>query len=504
MKFLGKYRTLKEMYEKEDVKNLERIFPHGKPMTRRDLLSSGAIGFAATLTAPSILSLLSPSEVLAQSCSAKTLPSLVTLNLAGGAAMSGNIIPLDQGRQMLQSYDRIGLGSSGQLANQIITDFGGTKFFAGSGMLTGIRARITQATADNTACVAIWNDSQDDSAGNKFDISGMVIKAGLQGSILPNLGVNDTATGIRQEPAFKAPPTPLRVTSADSISNALGVNGSLGSLNNDQKSRLFTLINRLSESQKRRLASVSGGKALGDLVERATGDNVPLVSSDDNGTNPLLDDDSAVVDGLDQVWSDNNGNPLSQNNNMGSRDVVSANVVYNALKGNASTAGLEMGGYDYHGSTRAQQTAMDNDAGQRIGQILESARIMNRATLVMVTTDGAVGASGGSTTPGVDNYNSDRGRGGGLFIFAYDPNGRPASLNALGNADYQVGHFRPGRDEQAADGSFLTGNEPELAAVAAFLNYCSLAGNIGLFSAVTGGLWNSTQIDQALRLRKVG
>ena len=503
MKFLGKYRTPDEMYKNEDVKSLEMMFPHGKPKTRREFLQAGAISFAATVTLPPFLQfLLENNPAYAAECAtAKALPAFVTVNLTGGMAMSGNIIPHDEGRQMLASYDRLGLGSTNYLVNRTSYEFGNVPFFDGSGILAGIRSVASAETLEKTACIANWCESQDDSTANKFDMSGLAISAGLEGRILPNLGRRNSPTGIGQQAAFKLPPTPLQVSNAASIGNALGVKGALANLNNTQKGQLFSLINRLSDSQKRTIASASGGEVLSKLVKDATGDNIPLVSSDDNGTDPLRD--PSVAGSFDTIWSTDAGATLTDQNGNGATASFAA-MVYNALNGNAASVGLEMGGYDYHGNPRAVQTTRDFNAGRVIGQVLESAAAMGKPVFLNMTTDGAVGAGGGSQVPGVDNYTSDRGRGGGMYCFAYHPAGRAQVLDDKGNPDFQIGQFKPGSSAQAVDDSFLSGGAPELATIAAFANYTSFAGQPELFQSVVGGLWNDEQLKLVRKIQAVG
>lgn len=494
MKFLGKYRSAKEMFEKEPAKELEKVFKHGRPISRRDFLAAGALQFSATMTLPSLLHVLSNAQVAEaqELCKpgATGLSALVTLNLAGGAAMSGNFVPHDKDRQMLKSYSKLGLGSTANLANRLSREFGNVPFYDQSQMLAGIRATASVDTLSRTAFVAIPCQSQDDSRDNKFDITGLATKAGLVGSILPNLGRESTATGIRQQPALVTPPTPLAVGSVDDISNALGVAGSLASLTNPQKSKLFSLISRLSDSQARNIASLSGGKALGDLVRSATNDNISLASSEDNGTDPL--NDSTISDVFDTIWTDANGNGII-GANARTQNRVFATMVYNSLKNNAGSANLQMGGYDYHGNGRAQQDQRDLQAGRVMGQVLESAAAMNQPLFFVVTSDGAVG-SPDSAQPGTA-FTGDRGRGGSMYVMAYHPVARPNVT------DFQVGHFKPGANEQAADDKSLTGGSPELAAAAAFANYLGFNGQLGLFEKAASRVWTKDELDSVTKIR---
>jgi hypothetical protein len=177
----------------------------------------------------------------------------VTLNLSGGAAMASNFVPMNAAREPISSYSKLGLGD-----NQvpIEREFGNVPF-AGmvngvliSKFLAGIRAQANAATLANTAFIAVPCDSQNDTASNKFDISGAITRAGLVGTSLPNLGRVNSRTGIRQEAAIMAPPSPLVVNSYNALLTSIGYSASLGkNLNQNQKNALAKLMSNLNTSR---------------------------------------------------------------------------------------------------------------------------------------------------------------------------------------------------------------------------------------------------------------
>lgn len=495
MKLFGKYKSVREMLEKENSSELAKKFPHGKPVSRRDLLKAGALQFAATMTTPTLFEMLLNAEVArAQSC--LQAPTFVGLKLNGGAAMLGNFVAMAQNRDYLGTYEQVGLGSKAQIIGRSTSVFGEAKFFDASQFLAGIRTTAAATTLANTSFVGIPVASTDDSDQNAFDVTYFLSKMGVVGNILPNLGRRQTQTGIAQQPALaKTPPTPLSVGSLNDISNALSVQGSLAALNNSQKASLFGVINRLSESQARSLASNTGGAVLQQLVSQATSQNMSLVSSAASGIDPLQD--GAVSARFSTVWANAN-NQNMQNQNANAMERVFGTMVYNTLKGNAGTCNMDMGGYDYHGQGRTTQDAQDLSAGRVMGQILESAAIMQRPMMLMVTSDGAVGAPAGSA-PGAA-FTSDRGQGGCIYLFAYHPLRRPAATDRAGKVDHQVGQVT---GLAAVDTQFLTGNDPALAGLAAFANFASFSGNLSSFFSIAGNVWNQDQVDQVVRLRKV-
>ncbi|MCB0363035.1 MAG: hypothetical protein KDD35_09945, partial [Bdellovibrionales bacterium] len=403
------------------------------------------------------------------------LAALVTLSLSGGAGLSGNWVPHDEQRNLLPTYNRLGMGA---LTNSNVdrTEFGGGPFVDSSKVLAGIRTGSTPSTRDKTAFVGVCVVSQDDSSNNKFDITGMAAKAGLEGSLLKNLGTQNTETGTKHQYAFVQPPSPLTVGRYDDIVSALGVAGSLNKLSQTQKGRLFKMVEELSTSQARRIASYSGGTTLGNLIRCATGQNKELMNNSDPGTSPL---NNAA---LSTAWNINN------NTATNNRDFVFAAMVYNALKGNCGSINLELGGYDYHGNPRTTTDARDLQAGETIGRILESFAIMGKPGLVYVCSDGAVGSVISDTQEA--QFQSDRGGGGSAMIFAYHPNGRPRTNG------FQLGHFNSG---QQADDKHFVGGSPQVAAAVVFANYLSLSGRLDLFDT---RILSTGQLDEAVTIFK--
>ncbi len=445
---------------------------HQKPVTRRELLAHGIIPFAGTLFAPQMMQLLLSSTASAQTatnCTASTsnFTPFIHLNLSGGAAMSSNFVPMNSSGGMLASYNKMGLGN-----NQvpIEREFGGGTF-AGtengallSKMLEGIRSIADVDTVSRTSFVGVCVRSRDDSSENAANISGLVVKAGLNGSHLPNLGTRASSTGVNDMPAVLLPPTPLVVRSFRDITNSLGYSAAVGTqLNDVQKIKLANLVSGLSRHQSRKLASLSSGQQLQKLVECAGIKNQSLVEGGSGAVNPVQNA------GVGTIWQ------LNANTNQGSNDYVFGSMVYNALLGHAGATGLEMGGYDYHDNSRNTGDTRDRNAGVTIGRILQSAKVLQKPVFLYVTSDGAV------NSPESDSRNapwtSDRGSAGAAYIFMYDPVRRPeVSSN-------QIGHFT---DAQVADDKFVIGNDVSRAAQAVFANYLQFNKRIGDFNRVVG------------------
>lgn len=482
---LEKQAELQEAKRKEIEKNYkDYCLSHNKrPVTRRQLLSAGVLSFSATMTLPTLAGMLLPSEARAQAlecpsaAGASSMASFVTINLAGGMAMAANFVPQDQGGQFLPSYNKMGLGD-GQLP--IDNEFGNVPF-AGQGisrLLVGIRNTASAATLGNTAFVAIPVRSRDDSSMNPFDASGMVAKAGLIGTDLPNMGNSSSDTGIRQMYAKVKPPTPLVVGNYNDIAGALalGVTGPMRNWSDEQKTRLVRLVKNLSSSQVEKVNRQAGGRMLATLVNCAMGKNVEL------STQPPPPVDVRQDAALAAVWG------VQQNTGTNNREVIFGSMVNAGLMGNAGTIGLNMGGYDYHNGTRTTGDTRDEEAGEVIGRTLESASVLNKKVFIYVTSDGSV------VSPVSDQrdapWRSDRGSAGCAYIIAYDPAGRPQT------SGHQIGHFTEG---QAADDQFVTGGNPELAAAAAFANYLKFNNRMDLLSPVIASTFTSSDLNKIIK-----
>lgn len=471
---------------------------HKKPTTRREFLGYGMIPFAASTFMPNLFQLLSPQVAGAQSanCSvaASTMIPFIQFNLSGGAGLMANFLPHDMNRNPLASYSILGVGAGG-VSVPIAREFGNVPFAGDRGdgqlisnVLVGIRERASQAARDKTAFIGMCVRSRDDSRENPFSMNGLVHRAGLVGTKLPHLGTEDSATGINQQPVLFAPPAPLVVDRFTDVANALGYTASLNTaLNQAQKERLTKLIGDLNGSQAKKLAAINSGAAVQQVLDCAGVKNIDLVKEGAAAVDPRSNAAVSAVWGVNMQTAVNN------------ESLVFATMVFNTLNGQAGSCSLNKGGYDYHGNARTVTNQRDLDAGRIIGNILQTAEVMQRPLFLYVTSDGAV-----SSTNSVDDrqsqFNSDRGSGGTAYLIMYNPTARPVTT------DFQIGHFdrlRNGVIEstQAADDTTIVGGSPELATQAAFANYCRLNNRMDLYSQiVVRGLVEADRINQVVKV----
>lgn len=484
----------------ENKKDKKPLLYHGrKPVTRREFLASGSVPFMAWVAAPSLLTTFSKMGIaqaqdLCKVNAAASLPPVVTVNLNGGWRATGNWIALTEGRELLPSYGIQGMGSAANLVGMIVKDGhfrNKPPFYSGSGFLAGVQtsnvANLASEALKNTDFLGMPVQSQNDSDINKFDISYLLGKAGMVGKILPAMGQTDNGIGVSNSSAFAMPKAPLIVNNVDNIVNALGVGDRLATLSHAQKTKMFKASQQLSQIQARKIASLTGGTLLDRLLGQANADNTRLIENPSG-----LDLDPITNPAFAAVWGlmGNNNTPVPRN----SQDYVNAALVYNAINGNSGSIGIELGGYDYHGSTLADTIAMDTAAGVVIAKILQSFHVMKSPGFIVVNSDGGVGAPR-SDIPGVDPT-ADRGDAGGIYMMAYDPDNRAQSI------DSQVGHMKNDPDAEAADDRFLVGGNPEIAAAGVFANYLSFAGKMNLWSTIpeTNRTFDTLQLEKIVKI----
>lgn len=479
----------KTAVEKSGAEVIESyLHSHGRPLSRREMLASGVIPFAASLAMPNWMKMFANAgvaqaqDLVCAAGGATDLPAFIQIKLNGGAAMSYNFLPTGRAGQLLSSYSRIGGGTGANIP--VIRAFSNqAMFYAQSGLYAGMASVVTPATFTRSAFVGMLVSSQDDSSMNAFGMTGMVEKLGLKGSILPNLGRNETISGIAAAPAIIRPSAPLRVSSLADVEGALGVEGALAGLTAAQKTNLFNTIQGLTSHQVAGLAGLSGGQTLSRLMQCANITNTNLVGNSSSlNISPLSNAAFATLWGINNQTATNN------------QDFVFATMVYNSINGNAGPVSFDMGGYDYHNNPRATTDARDNLAGVVIGKTLQSLALLGKPGFIVVCSDGSV-SSADSATPGAA-YTSDRGLNGCLYMIAYHPSRNISvalDMNSSNTAQ-QIGFLTSGQESDST--TVPTGNNPEKAAAAAFLNYMSFAGKpMSTFESITSRVFNNSEID---------
>lgn len=461
---------------------------HDVPRTRREFLSSGLTAAVCTAIAPSFLQMILASRAeaaLSTECQSLLAPTAgwtpyVHVHLAGGGALGASVLILDQNRQLLPHYGRLGLGKTSNFS--VTKKFGNVPLATSNGVLLGkiMEGVLEQAgTAEaKTTLIPFCVRSQDDDGGNPFSLMGLVNTVGVRGTELPNLATS-TRGQVGNVSAYFRTPSMQMIKSMDGLKEFLAPAGALASVlqQPSQKSSLLKLVRDLTASQRAKLGTSSSARTLGQLAECSASKNVEISTA---VTPESLDPRSNAA--IASAWA------LTADMSPRDNELVKAALVYNCLVGRSGPVRIDLGAFDYHGSPRTASDEKDKNGGAFLGRIIKTAEILQRPLFLHVTSDGAVEARS-SDTAGA-NYAADAGSRGVGYVFVYHPNGRPATI------DQQIGQYTI---EQAADHAFVGGWNVERASLAVFANYLKLHGRLGDLEKIVPGAFDSTALAKLVK-----
>lgn len=505
--------TKNDIIELAKKKGIKLHDDHPVPTTRREFLAQGLMGFAGYIMAPSLAHLIS-TQVHAQSVEECTqlltatvsMPGFLHLNLGGGAGITGQWAVrkvLDGNRPLstinnednlgyINNYRALGLGAGPQAWPQqsaLLSQFANPFHVirnngdVGSQMFRRMD-EIANSACKNTAATGVCVGSLDDTASaNKFGPQGIIhaiqkakeIKFRIAQNLSNRSGT--ALTGLDQDVAGRNRPyAPIVATSVNDILRVLGIApsneteaGSNVVLNADEKKKMLEVINNLSGSQARKVASVGSStrENFVKLYNEASGKSYCQLIVPQDSVDPYENTDLA------NLWQTQIQPLFSNTNGLNNADRVKgiASLIHAACNGWAGTVGIDLGSYDYHGNNRNVTDPRDGDAGLILAGALRTAEILGKPLFILVTSDGATGAT--SSDNAFANWASDRGPGGCMLTFMYDPrNANGGSKEKyLSNIDTQLGYHTDG--QLAADNTLV--GDPERATIAIIHRYLAFS-----------------------------
>jgi hypothetical protein len=426
----------------------------------------------------------------------------VCLDLAGGASVAGsNVMVGGPGGQMdflsEEGYRKLGLPSDQipQMPGQLNSELGLT-FHSDSAFLLGILSKTSAATRANVNGCVICARSENDTGNNPHNPMYGISRAGAAGELVTLVGTESSDSGGRSRvPESMFDPT-LLPTKIDRPRDATGLvdTGKLVSLlDHDDAVSVMQAAERLSQQKVEKLGE---DQIVKDLLLCAYSQSTDLVAryGDPNILDPLRDTD---ITGLDtSIFS---ANELDQ-----SEFRKAASIMKLVVNGFAGAGTIELGGYDYHDSTRATGERKDFSAGQVMGSLLEYAARRSRPLMLYVFSDGSVASDGQ-----LDNSAAGRGKGiwkgdnsstASVFMLVYDPNGRPRMTTPTAN---QLGYFRPSGSVETA--ATRVSDAVDLLAEAIVLNYMALHDDVGRLDQVlpAHGLGSGTDLDSLVAFQPI-
>jgi hypothetical protein len=504
---------------------------HSRPVTRRDLISTGLMTGPALVAGGGLLSLLaSPRARAALATDMNNLKTpcqivpgagkipFICFDLAGGANLNGSeiLIGKQQGQLDLLStagYAKLGLpGDMVPGAPNAATPGGfvntafGAAFHSDGAILRGMLERTSPATQALTNGCAIAARSENDTSNNPHNPMYGILRAGARGELLTLIGSQSSDSGGNSVAPIGLMDLSNRPTKVDRASDVTGLvdTGELASLLPPADAT------KVLESMVR----ISGGTNTGGVLTNGklgkltfgTADRDDLIQnavrcgylksadladrfSDQSALNP--DRDPLIVDPTPTRAGGIFGQAEYQADGEFRK---TAAVMKMVISGYAGAGTITMGGYDYHDGTRASGELRNFRAGRCIGACLEYAQRKNMPLMIYVFSDGSL-----NSTNMLDNTANGRGKFGwqgdnqsvaASFFLVFNPGSRPVTISpdpmgVAGGLGKQIGYYR-------ADGSVETSSHPGANAVnllveTVVLNYMALHGQTGQFAAAIPG-----------------
>jgi hypothetical protein len=281
---------------------------------------------------------------------------------------------------------------------------------------------------------------------------------------------------------------PTVVTQPSDVTGLINTGSLVGLLDQADAVNVLESVERISAAK---LGAVNTGlasaqdTAIKQLVQCSYVDSAYLVDKYGNAIAALDPKQDSNITGTGGIFTAAD----LQNNDF----LATASVMKMVINGYAGAATIEMGGYDYHDSTRATGETRDFMAGQAMGACLEYAARVGVPLMICVISDGSLVSNG---MP--DNSVAGRGKGAWMadntataaaLMLVYDPRTKPsATMNQIGsyNSDGTVN----------ATGS-PAANSVTLLAETLILNYMALHGQAGAFQSLQYASGQSTGLGAA-------
>jgi hypothetical protein len=478
-----------------------RNLNHRPPVTRREFLGRGLIGTSATVIGMSSFFSMFADPRKAYATLAPDIQALVTspcniragagkvpfiaFDLAGGGNIAGsNALVGGAGGQLnfltTAGYNKLGLpgnmipNSSVGAGNFVNTSLG-LAMHSDSAYLRGISARAAVTTMNNVNGAVIPAISQTDTNLNPHNPMYGIHSAGAAGDLLVLIGTEATASGGNSmAPAYMIDPTvnPTVVTQPSDVTGLVNTGSLVGLLDQSDAVSVLESVERISAAKLGQVSTniPSQDTAIKNLVQCSYVDAAYLVDKYGN-----------ALAALDPT-QDSNINAIFSSTDLQDSDfLATASVMKMVINGYAGAGTIEMGGFDYHDSTRATGETRDFKAGQCIGACLEYAARVGVPLMIYVFSDGSLASNGMPD-------NSVAGRGKGIWLadntataaslmLVFDPKAKPTAMMQ------QIGSYNS--DGSVNSTSSPAANAVNLLAETVILNYMALHGQAGAFQSMT-------------------
>jgi hypothetical protein len=474
---------------------------HPKPVSRRQFLGQGFLSGAAFVTMPTVFDLLMRSQEAraAMDCSLggpSTNIPFIAFDLSGGANIAGSnaLVGTDDQLDLLSvdGYRKLGLPEEmtpQMLGTASYNDEFGIKFHFDSAMLRGMLDKTTPATRANVNGLVICARSENDTGNNPHNPIYAINKAGATGALLQLIGTQPSDSGGRSIVPPDTFDPGIRPTKIDRPGDARGLVDTGQMITQLRDTGAGEVMGAIETISKEKIALMNEGVSATDIATCAYEQSTQLIVDFGNpdDLDPLRDPAivpfGAPIPGEPPIFATEAEITGSRTN----RKVAS--VMKLVVEGNAGAGTIEMGGYDYHDSTRSTGERKDFEAGQAIGAALEYARKKDRDLMIYVFSDGSVSSNGqiDTSVEGRDKgiWKGDNSSAAASLILVYSKDGRMPTVGGKN----QIGIYRTSGSVETSHGgnSAQISNAPDLLAEAVVLNYLALHNRVGDYASVMNG-----------------
>jgi hypothetical protein len=479
------------IYLEKNANNPEAL----KKFSRRELMGVGLLGLASRIWMPSTATLLA-GMLEAKAETAVSWMPFMTFNLSGGAAIHGNIAPLNSGGGLLPTYDLLGLGK-----RPTITPYLGLNFSDKSRLLEGLKSVLSpEAAAKAKGTILCTTTAADTNAipplRSQFDLSPVLEKTGKKGEFFSDLQMNASNTSIRsfhdQEPVSR-----ISVASLNQLKDSLSLTAVYSSAVSGSDA-----TPRFTQNQKRSVASVLSKMTEIQMNARESSKAIAEKEKLIDASKKIEDLVGGSVSGRDLVdpYKSTHATSVYQLTDS-ARDAAAtqttAAIAYCNLMGYSSHSFIALPAYDYHEpASRLQSNQKDFEAGVQIGRVLELAHRLNKPVFIFVTTDGScvsyrsddqTAQWSGDTTTSLQ------------VIFAYHPNG--IDFSTSGTLQSQIGNYN---NDQSSNKNTLVGDRTDYVASAVTANYLALHNQLNRLSEVVPSTITQDRTAEVVRFKVKG
>jgi len=462
-----------------------RPLGHGKPVTRRELISQGLISGGAMVLTPSLLGAIYSQSAQGQEAIAGACPTddgpvggtaAIVIELVGGGNIAGaNVFVGKRGGQAdrLDSYQSLG-GPATPTAMQY-----GLLWNTSSQMLAGINSVLDpRETPQNQVKAKVkgilyCSISNDDLETNLYLPSHHIVHAGAMGKIAKLVGMDGKPGGARSNTGFRVPGlSPVVINSPNDVRSIV------------DKHKIALTLNEGAMNKILRTSANMGIDSLCKISRRSLSDQMAAICGCRYEKSYKLATEFAA-DNLDPTKDPNIAAIFGAG--TGSADACISKLV---LGGNAGVGVILKDEFDYHDGTRTTGNRKDREAGVAIGQIIAYAATQRRAVSIMIITDGGV------SSDNAGNWTADSGVRSAALQISYHPDG----VKTVVGKDPQIGAYK---NDGTVDASInAISNSPPALALAFTANYLALSGEESKLQTLFGDNAISQKLPEYLVYQK--